>query len=233
MHIAIIPARGGSKRLPGKNILEINGKPMIAWTIKAAIESNKYDSILVSTDDPVIAEISIDLGAEVPFLRKKAADDLSTSSEATLAALYQAEEHWLESYEFVTQLMPNCPLRNHSDVVNAVENFLLVNPPAQISCFRFGWMNPWWAVELKENMQPVQIFTDAIKQRSQDLPVLHCPTGAIWIAKASELKQNNSFYVPNHIFFEMGWLSAMDIDDKNDLEMAKICFLSESNKIES
>lgn len=232
MHIAIIPARGGSKRLVGKNILEISGKPMVAWTIEAAIKSNKYDRILVSTDVPAIAKIGLEFGAEVPFLRNTAADDLSTSSEATLSALYQAEQHWNEKYEYVTQLMPNCPLRNEADIIDAVDNFLDTEPSSQISCFRFGWMNPWWAVELNENMMPVQLFPDALQKRSQDLPVLYCPTGAIWITKANSLKKNNSFYSPGHIFFEMSWLSALDIDDVHDFEMAKVCFLSKLNKNE-
>ncbi|NDA72499.1 MAG: hypothetical protein EBX69_03485, partial [Betaproteobacteria bacterium] len=92
--IAIIPARGGSKRLPRKNIMAFNGKPMITWTIEAALKSEMFSKVLVSTDDDEIRQVSIEAGAEVPFLRQVAFDDHATSSEATLAALYQAEQHW-------------------------------------------------------------------------------------------------------------------------------------------
>ena len=89
--IAIIPARGGSKRLPNKNIIDFFGKPMIAWTIDAALRTNMFDLILVSTDSQEISEISRHLGAEVPFLRDKHSDDYSTVSEAPLTALNQME----------------------------------------------------------------------------------------------------------------------------------------------
>jgi CMP-N-acetylneuraminic acid synthetase len=91
-HIAIILARGGSKRLPRKNILDFHGKPLLAWTVEAALHSGKFDRVLVSTDDREIADIARSFGAEVPFLRKIAAGDHASSSEATLAALQQAED---------------------------------------------------------------------------------------------------------------------------------------------
>ncbi len=88
--IAIIPARGGSKRIPEKNIIDFAGKPMIAWSIEAALKSNLFDRVIVSTDDIKIADIAKQWGAEVPFLRKECADDYSTVSEATTSALTQA-----------------------------------------------------------------------------------------------------------------------------------------------
>ena len=152
--IAIILARGGSKRLPRKNVLEIGGKPMVAWTIEAALQSGSFDRVLLSTDDPTIADIGRLHGAEVPFLRQTAADDMTPSSEATLAALAQAEAHWSERYALVAQLMANCPLRNSNNVRDAVSNFRASTASAQISCFKFGWMNPWWAVKLDEAARP-------------------------------------------------------------------------------
>ena len=93
-HIAIILARGGSKRLPRKNIHDFHGKPLLAWSVEAALQSGQFDRVLVSTDDPEIADIARSFGAAVPFLRDSAADDMTPSSEATLAALGQAEQHW-------------------------------------------------------------------------------------------------------------------------------------------
>src|SRR5690606_40024071 len=118
--IAIIPARGGSKRIPHKNITEFCGKPMIAWTIQAAKDSGLFDRVLVSTDDQRIAEVSKTWGAEVPFLRASFADDHTPVSEATASALQQAMNHWQESYASVTQLMANCPLRTADDITQAV-----------------------------------------------------------------------------------------------------------------
>ena len=224
-HIAIILARGGSKRLPHKNILDFHGKAMLGWTVEAALKSGQYDKVLVSTDDPVIADIACSFGAEVPFLRVLAADDLASSCDATLVALNQAEEYWGEEYNVVSQLMPNCPLRDAEDITRSVQNFIKQGIDSQISSFRFGWMNPWWSAKLNAQGKPNYLFPEALNARSQDLQPLYCPSGAIWIANASVLKFEKTFYGPNHIFHELGWMSAMDIDDTEDLEMAKACFL--------
>lgn len=228
-HIAIILARGGSKRLPRKNILDFHGKPMLAWSVEGALQSGQFDQVLVSTDDPEIADIARSFGAAVPFLRDSAADDLTPSSEATLAALRQAEQHWGERFDFVSQLMANCPLRDAADITAAVQNFIKRDAESQISCFRFGWMNPWWAAKLDERGTPDYLFPKARIVRSQDLPPLYCPSGAIWVARASALKSAKTYYVPSHLFHELSWMSAMDIDDAEDLEMAKACFLSKKH----
>lgn len=222
--IAIILARGGSKRLPRKNILPLGGKPMVAWTVEAAVGSGRFDRVLVSTDDAEIAEIGRTAGAEVPFLRDAAADDISPSSEATLAALDQAESHWGERYETVAQLMANCPLRNADDIADAVDAFAASGGSAQISCFKFGWMNPWWAVELGPDKRPKFKFPEAMKARSQDLPPLYCPTGAIWLARPDALRKARTFYTDDHVFHPMSWISAVDIDDAEDFKMAEACF---------
>ena len=138
----------GSKRLPGKNKRMFHGKPLVAWTIEAAILSKCFDIVLLSTDSQEIAEIGIEYGAEVPFLRNCAHDDHAPSSEATLAALSQAEDYWKDSFDVVAQLMANCPLRTSQHICDAMNSFSLGNASSQISCFKFGWMNPWWAAKM-------------------------------------------------------------------------------------
>lgn len=229
-HIAIILARGGSKRLPRKNILDFHGKPMLAWTIEAALQSAQYEHVIVSTDDLEIAEIARSFGAEVPFLRDSAADDIAPSSEATLATLRQAEQHWGEQFDAVSQLMANCPLRDAEDITAAVQNFINQGAESQICSFRFGWMNPWWAARVDEQGKPDYLFPEARVARSQDLPPLYCPSGAIWVARVPVFKAAKSFYSPKHIFHSLSWMSAMDIDDAEDLEMAKACFLIKKNR---
>lgn len=224
-HIAIILARGGSKRLPRKNILEFHGKPLLAWTVEAALASAQFDRVLVSTDDAEIAEIGRAFGAEAPFLRNSAADDMASSSQATIAALAQAEQYWGERYDVVSQLMANCPLRNANDIRSSIRNFTERAAVTQISCFRFGWMNPWWAAKLDEQGRPEYLFPEVRVARSQDLPPLYCPSGAIWIARVPALKEQKTFYVPGHVLHPINWISAMDIDDAEDLEMAKACYL--------
>jgi CMP-N-acetylneuraminic acid synthetase len=120
--VAIIPARGGSKRIPKKNIIDFNGKPLIAWTIEAAKKSGLFEKIIVSTDSEEIAEVAREYGAEVPFLRDTAADDHSPVSEATLRTILQLEEAG-EFYDEVVQLFAVCPLRDDVDIINSYKYF--------------------------------------------------------------------------------------------------------------
>lgn len=218
--IAIIPARGGSKRIPRKNVIDFDGQPMITWTIQAALDSNCFDVVLVSTDCSEIARVAVATGASVPFLREENADDFAPVSQACISALKQAEAHWQTRFDQVVQLMPNCPLRRAEHIRGAIGHFERHGLAYQISCFRFGWMNPWWALRLDELGVPSPVFPEAVKRRSQELPHLYCPTGAIWIADRDGLLDSGSFYGPGHRFCPMDWTAAVDIDDKDDYRMA-------------
>ena len=220
-NIAIIPARGGSKRIPRKNILPFRGRPMIGWTIKAALESEIFDTVLVSTDCPEIAEIAVSEGAEVPFLREAHCDDHSSVGEAVASALDQAMRHYDTSFDFVTQLMPNCPLRGVQDIHHAWRFFQEGGHDFQISAFEYGWMNPWWAAKMKADGRPEWIFPDQRVSRSQDLETLYCPTGAIWIAQAAAFMTARTFYGQGHVLCPMSWEASIDIDEDKDLRMAQ------------
>jgi CMP-N-acetylneuraminic acid synthetase len=231
--IAIIPARGGSKRIPRKNILPFCGKPMLAWTIEAALSSGCFTRVLVSTEDEEIADVARRYGAEVPFLRESHFDDQSSVSEAVCAAVERAQREYTCEFSLVAQLMANCPLRGVQEIKNAVEYFSAGDHEFQISCFKFGWMNPWWAVKLDAQHRPQPMFPEALKTRSQDLPPLYCPTGAIWLAKPEALLRSRSFYGPDYRFFPLDWRAAMDIDDHEDLAMAQLLFAQASYKGDS
>jgi CMP-N-acetylneuraminic acid synthetase len=224
--VAVIPARGGSKRIPGKNIMDFMGKPLITWTIEAALKTGIFQRIVVSTDDKKIASVSIKSGIDVPFLREEASDDISPVSLATISALKQAKKFWHEEYDIVVQLMANCPLRGSKDIVEAYNNFIAHDLSFQLSAFKFIWMNPWWAARLDRNGKPEFIFPEALKKRSQDLDELYCPTGAIWIAKVDKLLKESTFYGHDYRFYPLDWKSAVDIDNYEDFSMAKAIFAS-------
>ena len=221
-NIAIIPARSGSKRIPKKNIIDFNGKPMIAWTIEAALNSKLFSKVLVSTDSEEIAEISRSFGADVPFLRRKYFDDITPVSEATCDALLQAEEFWGLKFDTVTQLMANCPLRTSEDIIKFSIEYLDRNIDFLVSSFKFGWMNPWWAFKLDEENKHSFLFQIAKNKRSQDLDDLFCPTGSIWMARSEAFKNSKSFYGKGQQFGIINWVAAVDIDDYDDLHMAKL-----------
>lgn len=221
--LAVIPARGGSKRLKNKNVLPLAGKPMIAHTIKSALDSKLFDDILVSTDSKSIARIARKYGAVVPFLRDaKFSDDHTPVSIATVRALEQMQEYLGRTYDTIVQLMPNCPCRSAKDICSAYTQFSSSRSDFQVSVFPFGWMNPWWAMSLDRQGRPHRLFPKAYLKRSQDLSKLYCPSGAIWIAKADALRKQKTFYGKGFSVFVMDWLHAVDIDDKEDLQMAKI-----------
>jgi CMP-N-acetylneuraminic acid synthetase len=222
--VAVIPARGGSKRIPGKNIMDFMGKPLIAWTIEAALRAGIFQRIVVSTDDEKIAAVATECGIDVPFLRGEASDDISPVSIATISALKQAGKFWNEEYDIVVQLMANCPLRGSGDIVEAYNNFIDNNFNFQLSAFKFGWMNPWWATRLDSSQKPEFIFPEALKKRSQDLEELYCPTGAIWIARVDKLLKETTFYGNEYRFFPLDWKAAVDIDNYEDVEFAEMIF---------
>jgi len=212
--------QGGSRRIPHKNIINFGGKPLIQWTLEAATEACLFDRIFISTDDEEIAGVAQKFGVPVPFLRDKYGDDSSPSSLATIYALSQIEKHLNEEYDTVIQLMPNCPLRKAEHIVEAYRNFLCKKANFQISCFKFGWMNPWLAVKLDQDLRPTRLFPQKWERPGEREP-LYCPTGAIWIARVPQLKRANTFYGEGHIFYPLDWKAAIDIDTYEDLEMAR------------
>jgi len=227
--IAVIPARGGSKRIPRKNIVDFMGKPLIAWTIEAALETGLFDKVVVSTDDQEIAALAQDFGAEVPFLREKYSDDVTPVSKVSQYVLEEFKARYQLEFDHVVQLMPNCPIRNSADIINSYRYFEENNIQFQLSCFKFEWMNPWWAVKLNASNEPQALFPEALKTRSQDLEALYCPTGAIWIAQAKVLLEQGTFYGKDYRFYPISWKSAVDIDNNEDLEFAKVIF--QKNKV--
>jgi len=228
--IAIIPARGGSKRIPRKNIIDFAGKPIIAWTIEAALDTGLFDRVLVSTDDEEIASVSRSFGADVPFLRDRHNDDFSSASLATIAALDQVERLLKERYEVVAQLMANCPLRGSEHIESAIRLFETSGSDFQVSCSKYGWLNPRWAHEIDENNVAKSIFPEWHMARSQDLPNLYCPTGAIWIAKVKSLNASGTFYGPGYRFAPLDWKTGVDIDDDDDMKMAMLIFRLKEEK---
>lgn len=222
--IAVIPARGGSKRIPHKNVRPFEGKPIIGYTIAAARESGLFEQVVVSTDSEEIAEIARQYGAEVPFLRDaELSDDLTPVSSVTSHVLWQLDPTG-DRFEIVAQLMANCPLRTSSDVIDSYKQFEKTETESQISVVRYGWQNPWWATRRNERHELEPLFKEQMSARSQDLPDLFCPTGAIWWARAEVLRRTKTFHVESRTGWEIPWQRGIDIDTLDDWKMAEILF---------
>jgi pseudaminic acid cytidylyltransferase len=222
--IAIIPARGGSKRIPRKNLRPLAGKPIIAYTIAAARDSGLFERVVVSTDSHEIAEVARQYGAEAPFMRdENLADDFTPVSSVTADALFRLDPAG-DRFHAVAQLMPNCPLRAGHDVIESHRQFENTGAESQISVVGYGWQNPWWAMRCNERHELEPIFKEQITARSQDLPELVCPTGAIWWARADTLRRTKTFHLENRTGWKIPWQRGLDIDTPEDWAMAEVLF---------
>lgn len=220
-NIAIIPARGGSKRLPRKNIMDFNGKPLIAWTIEAAINSKLFDHVVVSTEDKEIADTAMAYGAEVPFLRNSAFDDAALVSEAVIVAVKQAEDAFQKEFARVFMLMPTCPVRGSGAIREMHDFFIAREADFALSCYQPPG-KAWWAQTLGEDFVPTALFPQFTTANSQDLEPLYLPTGSIWIANRTALMKAGTFYGPGYLFFPVDWKVAVDIDTRQDFEFAQM-----------
>lgn len=222
--IAVIPARGGSKRIPRKNVRDFMGKPMIAHTIEAAVESDLFKQVVVSTDDEEIASISEAYGATVPFRRPDAlADDHTPISEVTVDALERLDPDNTR-YEYAAQLMANCPLRTAEDLIRSHSHLLEMGHDLQLSVFEFGWQNPWWALKMSEDETLEPLFEEMFQEdvRSQDQPPLYCISGAIWWAKSAVLRQKGTYHTEERAGCTIPWEHAVDIDTEEDWRFAEV-----------
>lgn len=197
------------------------GRPLLAFTVEAAIGSDLFSRVVVSTDDEEIAEVAVRHGAEVPFLRSAdLADDHVPVSAATADTLRRLDPAG-DVIAAVCQLMPNCPLRTAEDIVASHRQFAETGADSQLSVSRFGWQNPWWAMRRDETFGLTPLFAQRLSERSQDLEQLYCPTGAVWWAKAEVLRHTDTFYIPERTGWEIAWTHAVDIDDEHDWLLAE------------
>ena len=218
--LAVVPARGGSRRVPRKNVRMLQGRPALAYTVDAALDSGLFARVVVSTDDPEIAMIAEACGAEVPFLRPPAlADDVTPVSAATADALDRLDPDGTR-FDAVAQLMASCPLRVAADVRASHAAFVASGAGAQLSVAPFAVQTPWWAMRRAEDGTLAPLFPDMVVQRSQDLPPLVCPTGAVWWARADVLRRARTFHVPGRTGWALPWDRALDIDTEEDWRMA-------------
>jgi CMP-N-acetylneuraminic acid synthetase len=221
--LAIIPARSGSKRLLNKNQKDLNGKPLIAYTIEASLKSKYITKTIVSTDCIKLQEIANNFKAETPFLRpEELAQDDTKSIDVIVHAIKYLNENQKETYDYVVLLQPTSPLRDEQDIDNAIEYLEEKNANAVISVCQVEH-NPLWSNKL-DNTKSMENFLDKkyINSRSQDLEKFYRLNGAIYICKTEELLKENTFFINNNIFaYEMSQEKSVDIDTHLDFIIAK------------
>lgn len=220
--LGIIPARGGSKGLPGKNIKLLAGKPLIAWTIKAALESHMLDRVIVSTDDPKIAKISRKWGAETPFLRPKQLARDRTRSLPVLKHAISFLKH-KEGYipDVVVLLQPTSPLRKPKHIRQALSLFHRTKANSLVGVCR-AEHSPYWMMRLK-GTQSFPLMADSKKyERRQDCPPVYRVNGAMYVTGYHVLMTKDKIMDKNARAFVMDAHSSIDIDTPLDFKMAEI-----------
>ncbi|MCI9399213.1 MAG: acylneuraminate cytidylyltransferase family protein [Lachnospiraceae bacterium] len=221
--LAIIPARGGSKGILGKNIKELCGKPLIAYTIEAALKARKIDRVVVSTDSKEIAEVAMQYGAEIPFMRPSylAKDDSSAVDVYLHAVEFLEKKDGLHIDKFVV-LLPTAPLRDAYEIDCAVQTMEKCACTSLISVVEADAPASWY-YQMNENRVIKNAGFDAdnaIKNRQMNCQY-YVPNGAIYILDYQLLKRKRTYYTDDTIGYVMTKKKSVDIDTEDDFEYAE------------
>ena len=215
--LAIIPARGGSKRLPRKNILDLNGKPLIAWSIEAGLKSKYVDRVIVSSDSDAILGISKKYKADIIKRPDTLSSDTSSSIDAIIHTLKNMKE-----YDYVILLQPTSPLRSSKHIDESIELLFEKEADAIIGVCEMEH-SPLWSNTLDKNLSMKGFLKEEISiKRSQDLDTYYRINGAIYITNREKLLEEKSFFLKDNIFaYIMNRESSIDIDKEIDFKMAE------------
>lgn len=217
--IAIIPARGGSKGLPGKNIRPLNGKPLIAYAIEAALKAKNIDRVIISTDDEEIAKIAVEYGAELPFMRPEfLASDTAKAVDNYIYTIGRLEEESGEKIDAFVVLQPTSPLRIAEDIDGAVDLFLQKDADSVISYTPEAHPVKWHKY-LDPEGRFENIFDDNIANRQDNRPSYY-PNGAVYVFRTSMIR-DRKYYTDKSYAYVMPRTRSVDIDFIEDFEYAE------------
>lgn len=216
-YLAIIPARGGSKRLPRKNALNLNGKPLVAWSIEAGLKSKYIDKVVVTSDDAEILEIAKQYKADIIHRPNELANDTATTFDAIKHTIDNCK-----NYNYIVLLQATSPLRDEKHIDEAIKLLESKKADAVVSVCEMDH-SPLWSNTLDESLSMVGFLKDeALNKRSQDLEKYYRLNGAIYICKTEKLLKEKSFFLKENIFsYAMDRKSSIDIDEEIDFKIAK------------
>ncbi|MEG0370963.1 MAG: acylneuraminate cytidylyltransferase family protein [Clostridium sp.] len=220
--IAIIPARGGSKGLPQKNIKLLNNKPLIAYTIEAALKSKSIDRVFVTTDDKSIADIAIQYGAEVPFLRPHyLASDEASAIDVYLYFCEKLYEVYDMSCDKFVVLLPTCPLRTEKHIDEAMDLFYKQGATTLISVCEAEVPPSWYfKMDTKGIIENCMFSKGSVLKNRQCNEKYIIPNGSIYILDYELLKLKKTYYCENTIAYIMRKDESVDIDNEYDFKVA-------------
>ena len=222
--LAVIPARGGSKGVQRKNIRQVAGKPLIAWTIFEAKKSRYLDRVIVSSEDQEVIAVAQQWGGEAPFIRPR---ELALDDTPGIAPVLHALDALPEKYDYVVLLQPTSPLRLATDIDGCLEKCLNHKALACISVSE-AILNPFWMYVLDGDQRLIPLIDqETIALRRQELPGVYALNGAIYVAQTKWLQQSRSFLTPDTLAYVMPRERSLDIDTEVDLRLCEL-LLSEA-----
>lgn len=220
-NIAIIPARSGSKGLLDKNIKELAGKPLIAYTIESAIDSGMFETVMVSTDSIKYAEISKQYGAEVPFLRSETCSTDTASSWDVVREVLDKYHEIGREFDTLMLLQPTSPLRTAQNIKEAYQEMGDKEANAIVSLCEMEH-SPQQCNVLPEDLSLTQFFRGSSKgKRRQEMDTFYRFNGAIYLTKIESFRKNADIYTDKCYAYLMSRESSVDIDDEFDFVVAE------------
>ncbi|MCR5847803.1 MAG: pseudaminic acid cytidylyltransferase [Lachnospiraceae bacterium] len=219
-NIAIITARGGSKRIPRKNIKDFLGKPIMAYSIEAAISSGIFDEVMVSTDDEEIAEIAKKYGAKVPFFRSEAASgDFATTNDVLLEVIDEYEKRG-EFFDYGVCIYPTAPFVTPEKIKDATEKLIEKNGDSLIPVVSFSYP-PKRALVIRDEKLVFE-YPEFMDSRSQDLESEYHDVGQFYCFNINAFKKNKKLMLGNIIPYVVDEMEVQDIDNESDWKIAEI-----------
>ncbi|ATD54384.1 acylneuraminate cytidylyltransferase family protein [Clostridium chauvoei] len=218
--LAIIPARSGSKGIKDKNIIDLNGKPLIAHTIENAKKSNIFTDIIVSTDSDVYADISRSFGAWVPFLREENLSKDTSSTEEVLLDVIKRLREMGKEYDYFVLLQPTSPLRTNKDIIKAANLIIDEELNSVVSVCEMDH-SPLLSNTLPSDLSLKDFINKNNLKRRQELGTFYRINGAIYICRVKNYEITKSFYEDKSKAYIMDRASSIDIDEPVDLIVAK------------
>ncbi len=222
--VCIITARGGSKRIPRKNVREFCGKPIIAYSIEAALKSDIFDEVMVSTDDEEIAKVAREHGAEVPFMRSaETSNDFAVTEDVVIEVLTDYKEKLGKDFDYVCCIYPTAPFITEYELVEAAGKLWDdgVNAIVPVTDFDFP---PQRAFKLDGDGFVEYAHPEFATTRSQDLEPLCHDCGRFYFAKVDALMEHRDFIMPGCAFVRIAPERVQDIDTEDDWRLAELKF---------
>ena len=220
-NLAIIPARSGSKGLKNKNILDLNGKPLMAWTIEAAVQSGEFDEVMVSTDSEEYAKIGIRYGAHAPFIRSTETATDKASSWDVVAEVLNGYRKLGKLFDTFCLLQPTSPLRNAEDIREAYTLYRDRTDFAVVSVCE-AEHSPLWCGHLPDNLELLDFINEEAMQQRQAGEKYYRLNGAIYIVNSRKFFKDRFLYKKGSFAYVMPQERSVDIDTEMDFKFASL-----------